>query len=179
MYFIARCWAAVRWFFFSESSESSGMVKKFLPSLYKRGFLPSRFLLPVVSTVKEIFTCSPITGNRNDLWYVLTFSNLALKVSRLADWPDKSSSYNDKGCGFGAVHLSGIYEAINFTSEFIYVRSFLSIQKSIGRFKIGMTDWWLAIKIACGGFGLVFIISGNLGYIGMADEGNHRENCQR
>ena len=75
-----------------------------------------------------------------------------------ADWPYKSGSYDDEGCGFGAVHLSGIYEAINFTSEFIYGRSFLSIQKSVGRFKIGMTDWGLAIKIACGGFGLVFII---------------------
>jgi hypothetical protein len=75
-----------------------------------------------------------------------------------ADWPDISDSYDDEGCGFGGVYLCGIYKAINFTSEFIYVRSFLSIQENFGRFKTGMTDWGLAIKIACGGFGLVFII---------------------
>ncbi len=44
-----------------------------------------------------------------------------------------------------------------FTSQFVCVRSVLSI-KNVGRFKIVMTDWGLAIKIACGGFSLVFII---------------------
>ena len=58
----------------------------------------------------------------------------------------------------GTVHLRGICEATNFTSEFIYVRSLLSTEKSVGRFESGMTDWGLAITIACGGFGLVFII---------------------